>query len=66
MQILLNGAAHEVAQGATLGILLQQLGLEPEQVAIEHNRVIVPRGAFETKEIRDGDSIEMVEFIGGG
>lgn len=66
MQIILNGSPHELASGATLAALVQQLGLDVTKVAIEHNRVIVPRGQFGQKEIADGDGIEIVEFIGGG
>ncbi len=66
MHITVNGNAQELAAGATLETLLQQLELSNTKVALEHNRVIVPRGQYAQTEIADGDAIEIVEFIGGG
>ncbi len=45
---------------------MTELNLDPRKVAIERNREIVPRSAYGTTPIRDGDAIEVVGFIGGG
>jgi thiamine biosynthesis protein ThiS len=42
------------------------LGLAPERVAIERNRDIVPRNRWPETVLADGDSLEIVHFVGGG
>lgn len=65
MQIKVNGEVRAVS-GGTVAALVTALGLNPRQVAIEKNRVIVPRGSYEAEPILDGDEVEIVQFIGGG
>ncbi|NBO18111.1 MAG: sulfur carrier protein ThiS [Proteobacteria bacterium] len=65
MQIKVNGEARGVA-AVNVAELVAQLGLNPRQVAIEKNRVIVPRTQYADEPIRDGDEVEIVQFIGGG
>ena len=36
------------------------------RVAVEHNLVIVKRAVFDEVVIRDGDVVEVVNFVGGG
>jgi thiamine biosynthesis protein ThiS len=35
-------------------------------VAVEHNHAIVKRGAFDSTTIDEGDTVEIVNFVGGG
>lgn len=65
MQIKVNGEPCGVA-AVNVAELVVQLGLNPRQVAIEKNRVIVPRSTYENEPIREGDEVEIVQFIGGG
>jgi len=46
--------------------LLSSLGLDPNKVALERNREIVPRTTYDDVHILDGDQLEIVHFIGGG
>lgn len=66
MQIVLNGKAREIDSGSTIAKLLQVLNLKAEQVAVEHNRRIVMRPEFDTCVLKEGDRIEVVNFVGGG
>ena len=34
--------------------------------AVEKNGQIVPKSAYESTVIKDGDSLEVVSFVGGG
>ncbi len=43
-----------------------QLGLEPTKIAVERNLEIVPKSQYEATILRDGDRIEIVQFVGGG
>jgi len=66
MQITLNGKTREIDSGSTIAELLQMLNLKAEQVAVEHNRNIVMRTEFGTCVLKEGDRIEVVNFVGGG
>ena len=64
--IQVNGELQEVAAGATLADVVAQLGLPPERLAIELNRVIVKRELWMSTRVTAGAEIEIVQFVGGG
>jgi len=66
MQIFLNGEARSLAGAVTVAGLLKELGIVAGKVAVERNLEIVPKSAFETTQLTEGDRIEIVHFIGGG
>lgn len=66
MQILVNGNALELGQGATLIDLLAHLSLLDAKVAIELNQSIVPRSQHATQCLSHEDEVEIVHAIGGG
>lgn len=59
-------AAAQPDEPLTLAGLLQQLGLKADRVAVELNREIVARDRWPETELRDGDRLEVVHFVGGG
>ena len=63
---MLNGDPFEVAGPQTVSSLLERLDIDPRRVAVEHNFVVLKRGAFETTPIGEGDQVEIVNFVGGG
>jgi sulfur carrier protein len=64
--IHLNGQAQSIAQGTNLTTLVATLGTDPRGVAIERNREIVPKSAWEGCVLEEGDRLEVVVFVGGG
>jgi len=66
MEITLNGASRTIPDQTSAGDLVQSLGLADKRLALEINREIVPRSAFERHMIRPGDTVEIVHAIGGG
>lgn len=66
MRLVVNGAAREVPDGATVGDLLRSLGLFGGPVAVEVNREIVPRSRHEARPLAEGDRVEIVTMVGGG
>jgi sulfur carrier protein len=64
--IQLNGDRFEIASPVTIGDLLKRLDIDARRVAVEHNLIVVKRDAFERTEVREGDAIEIVNFVGGG
>jgi len=66
LTITLNGDPFELAGPRTIAALLADLEIDARRVAVEHNLVVLKRTAFETTELRDGDQVEIVNFVGGG
>ena len=64
--VVVNGDSREVEVGTTVLGLLQALGLDARQVAVERNREIVPRAQHGETTLEDGDKLEVVTFVGGG
>ena len=64
--VIVNGEERLVADGRTIADLLAELRLGGRRVAVEMNRDIVPRTEYSSRSIRDGDRIEIVQFVGGG
>ena len=66
MNIKINGEDREVASGLSLAGLLDELQIRPARVVVERNRTIVARDAYDATQLAEGDSLEIVHFVGGG
>lgn len=66
IRVTLNGDAREIARGRSVETLLLDLGLHPRLVVVEHNREIIERARYATTPVSDGDTLEVVHFVGGG
>ena len=66
MRVVVNGEPREVPEGATVTELLNALGLGEVRVAVERNRHVVPRAQHPTVRLADGETVEIVHFVGGG
>ena len=66
MKLKINGEEKEIADGVTLTALLEDLKIRPARVVIERNREIVAREAYGVTRLADGDTLEIVHFVGGG
>ena len=66
LQITLNGDRFELDRPMTVGQLLSCLDIDRRRVAVEHNLIVVRRAAFDDTLVRDGDQVEIVNFVGGG
>lgn len=65
MKLVINGDEKEFPQGTSIVSLLDRLGLSPDKVAVELNRRLI-RAAQYSNELKSGDQIEIVTFVGGG
>lgn len=65
MQMQINGRERDVA-ARNIGELLHELGLDSTRVAIELNRAVILQANFAQTPLAAGDSIEIVQFVGGG
>ena len=66
LAVTINGEQRETPAPATLASVLEQLGLDPRGVVVEHNRKIVRRPDLAATAVAAGDAIEIVHFVGGG
>ena len=66
LTIILNGEPRALSGPLTVAGLMQTLALDGRKVAVERNQEIVPRGRYDATELRQGDRLEIVHFIGGG
>ena len=66
MQLTINGEARSFETPLTLGTLLDQLSLKQDRVAVEYNRALLPRSQWAATSLADGDTLEIVQFVGGG
>jgi thiamine biosynthesis protein ThiS len=63
--LTLHGENRAVS-ASTVAMLIRDLGLDPKQVAVERNHEIVPRARHEAVTLHEGDTLEVVTFVGGG
>ena len=66
MDVVINGDPHSFPGPLTVHDLLSRLDLDPRKIAVERNLEIVPRSIYAEMMVEEGDSLEIVHFIGGG
>jgi sulfur carrier protein len=66
LTIRLNGEPFETAGPLTISALLAVLQIDPRLVAVEHNLIVVKRDRYDSVMIQAGDTVEIVNFVGGG
>lgn len=66
VEVILNGERRPLPAALSIRELLQHLSIPADRVAVERNRTIVPREAWETMRVEAGDELEIVHFVGGG
>ena len=66
MRLFVNGAEHEIAEGATVASLLVELAIRRDGTAVALNDDVVPRGAHATTTLREGDRLEIIVAVAGG
>jgi len=66
VQVVVNDEPRELSEGATVADLVAGLGLGPRRIAVEVNRAVVPRAEYAATVLREGDAVEIINFVGGG
>ena len=68
MSAIVNGAPRPVERGTTVADLIAQLGHDPagRGIAAALNGEVVPRRAWPSTAVADGDRVEILAAIGGG
>ena len=66
IQVTVNGSPQRLPRGATVADLVANLGLRPENIAVEVNLALVPRTQHRAHQLHPGDQLEIVTLVGGG
>ncbi|MEH7380190.1 sulfur carrier protein ThiS [Bacillus sp. JJ1533] len=67
MRIRLNGEFVELPEEvSSVGKLLAHYKLENRIVIVEINEDIIQKDDYKTMKLKNGDVIEIVQFVGGG
>jgi sulfur carrier protein len=64
--ITLNGDSYQIDGDTPLTDLLERLKMRRGRVAVEINREIVPKASYPATIIKPGDTVEIINFVGGG
>ncbi len=63
--VKINGEELNIA-GQTLEEYLSTTEYDMKRIAVERNGEIVPKACYSITVLNDGDSVEVVSFVGGG
>ena len=66
MTVILNGEKYDMAENMSVLDLLNEKGVNPDRVVGEYNKNIVPKSDFANIKIAPNDTLEVLEFVGGG
>ena len=66
IKIKLNGKPNEIKSGMSVSDLLLKWKVRPELVTVEVNETILQKLDYETTELKEGDNVEFVFYMGGG
>lgn len=66
IRIRLNGEERSVPAGLDVADLLERVGVDRREVVVERNREILRRDELEDFTVEQGDTLELVHFVGGG
>ena len=66
MKLFINGESMEFENGKNIAEILAILGVESQIFAITLNAKLVKKEDYEHTILKDGDKIEMLQFMGGG
>ncbi len=65
MRLTVNGKEYTTERDTVIQ-LLKEMEITPERVAVEVNLKVIRRVDFESCILKEGDSVEIVYFVGGG
>jgi len=66
MEIIVNGDRKNLVEEISVSKLLDSLEIKRVALAVELNKQILPKTEYDKTILKDGDVIEIVQFVGGG
>ena len=64
--ITVNGERLDIASGLSLDEFLETSGYDKRVIVIGLNGAITPRDSYASAELKDGDELEILNFVNGG
>lgn len=64
--ITVNGKPVSPESADTVSAFLKEHAINPDHVVVELNKTIIKREHYETTPLTDGDTVEILRFVGGG
>ncbi len=64
--ITVNGENRTLENPVTVAEYLKACNYVPVQVVVELNEEIIKRDTYDTTMLKDGDVVEILQFMGGG
>ena len=65
MQVTINGTVEAISP-CTIEQLVHEKGLRPDALVVEHNLTIVKQPQWHQIQLAEGDTLELLSFVGGG
>lgn len=66
MHVTVNGKEEAIDAGVSLDQLLASRAINPHAVVVEVNLDIIPRERLASVVLKEGDTVEILRFVGGG
>ncbi len=66
MKIIVNGEQKYIQEDTTVAELMKLLALEGKVMAAAVNMEIVKQDSWDVHKLKDGDELELLDFVGGG
>jgi sulfur carrier protein len=66
INISLNNEPHQLSAATLLSDAIVQWGFGETKIAVAINGEFVPRSTYSSRELREGDQIDIVKPVGGG
>ncbi len=63
--VKINGTEYDAA-GKTIAEYLETTDYNPLRIAVERNGEIISKATYAKTVLQNGDSVEIVNFVGGG
>ena len=66
MNLSINGKIKDYPEQLNIVQLLELLELSPERVVVELNREILTADKHAETQLKNSDTLELIQFVGGG
>lgn len=64
--VMINGDQRPLGAAKTLAELFEALGIPSSKKAVEKNGEIIPATLWASTPLQPDDTIEIIQFVGGG
>ena len=66
IKIKLNGKDKEINDRMSVSRFLEELKINPEGVVVELNLQVLNKAKYGATDLKEGDNMEIINFVGGG